>query len=61
LAALLWAVADLTRPWWQPGSTWRNTLLVVAVGGAAVAVTLALYRLLKLAWWQRREPVGLDA
>ena len=61
LAALLWAVADLTRPWWQPGSTWRNTLLVVAVGGAAVAVTLVLYRLLKLAWWQRREPVGLDA
>ena len=54
LAALLWAVADFAQPWWQPGSTWRNALLTVAAGAGAVAVTLALYRLLKLAWWQRQ-------
>ena len=54
LTALLWAGADLVRPWWQPGSTWRNGVLMVAVGGSAVGVTLVLYRLLKLAWWQRR-------
>lgn len=53
LAALLWAAADFTRQWWQPGSTWRNALLLSIVGGAAVGATLILYRLLKLAWWQR--------
>lgn len=53
LAALLWAAADFTRQWWQPGSTWRNALLLSIVGGGAVGVTLILYRLLKLAWWQR--------
>lgn len=53
LAVLLWAAATGTHPWWQPGSTWRNALLIAAVGGAAVGVTLALYRLLKLAWWRR--------
>jgi len=55
LAALLWALAELVQPWWQAGSTWRNALLTVAVGAGAVGVTLALYRLLRLAWWQRLD------
>ena len=52
LAAFLWALAEGVRSWWQAGSTLRNALLTVAVGTCAVGVTLALYRLLKLAWWQ---------
>ena len=53
LAALLWTMAEVVQPWWQGGSTLRNALLTMAVGACAVGVTLALYRLLKLAWWQR--------
>ena len=53
LAALLWTMAEVVQPWWQGGSTFRNALLTMAVGACAVGVTLALYRLLKLAWWQR--------
>ena len=52
LAALLWAMAEVVRPWWQAGSTLPNALLTMAVGACAVGATLALYRLLKLAWWR---------
>ena len=53
LAALLWRGAVVVEPWWQGGSTWRNAVLIAIIGGAAVAVTLTLYRLLRLAWWHR--------
>ena len=52
LAALLSAVAAGTASWWQAGSTWRNAVLIAAIGTLAVAATLALYRILRLAWWQ---------
>jgi len=54
LAALLWAVAEVVQPWWQAGSTLPNALLTLAIGACAVGVTLALYRLLRLAWWRAR-------
>ena len=54
LAALLWAVAEVVQPWWQAGSTLPNALLTLAIGACAVGVTLALYRLLRLAWWRSR-------
>ena len=54
LAALLWAVAEVVQPWWQAGSTLPNALLTMAIGACAVGVTLALYRLLRLAWWRSR-------
>ena len=52
LALLLAGVDAATGPWWQPGSTWQNAALIVAIAAVAVAVTLVLYRALRLAWWQ---------
>ena len=52
LALLLAGVAAVTAAWWQAGSTWQNAALIASIGIVAVAATLALYRFLRLAWWQ---------
>ena len=53
---VLLTIADLmTASWWQAGSTWRNAILITAVGATAVAATILMYRLLRLAWWQPRR------
>ena len=53
LAVLLAATAAVTGTWWQSGSTWQNAALICSIGALAVGVTLTLYRVLRLAWWQR--------
>ena len=52
LALLLAGVAAVTGSWWQAGSTWRNGALICSIAVLAGAATLALYRLLRVAWWQ---------
>ena len=52
LAVLLAGAAAVTDSWWQSGSTWQNAALICAIGVLAVGVILALYRVLRLAWWQ---------
>lgn len=54
---VLFTIADLvTDSWWQTGSTWRNAMLITAVGATAVAATIVMYRALRLAWWQPPRP-----
>ena len=55
LALLLAAAAAVAGPWWQTGSTWQNAALIGAIALLAGAATLALYRVLRLAWWQPAE------
>lgn len=55
LALLLAGTAELARSWWQPGSSWQNAVLISAIAAMAGIVTLALYRVLRLAWW---HPTG---
>ena len=52
LAVLLAGLAAITGSWWQTGSTWQNGALICVIGALAVGVTVALYRVLRLAWWQ---------
>ena len=52
LALLLAGVAAVTGSWWQPGSSWQNAVLMFSIVVIAAAATLALYRVLQLAWWQ---------
>ena len=52
LALLLAGVAAVTGSWWQLGSTWQNAVLMFSIVVIAATATLALYRVLQLAWWQ---------